>query len=260
VVKLQERLQELGFNPGKIDGVFGPITQAALLAFQKARGLKTDGIAGPRTLKALEAEPEALASEPEAAAGGVLTQVNAALVAKMFPFTPRSHIDQYLPYVLKALAEAQLTDKSMILMALATIRAETEGFEPISEGRSRFNTSPGGHPFDRYDHRRDLGNQGPPDGERFRGRGFVQLTGRDNYQKYSEALGLGDELLENPERANDPEIAAQLLAKFLADRKDQIRAALQQDNLKRARQLVNGGTHGLERFAEAYYLGQQLLA
>jgi peptidoglycan L-alanyl-D-glutamate endopeptidase CwlK len=34
----------------------------------------------------------------------------------------------------------------MILMALGTIRAETASFEPISEGQSRFNTSPGGHP------------------------------------------------------------------------------------------------------------------
>ena len=36
----------------------------------------------------------------------------------------------------------------MVLMALATIRAETESFEPISEGKSKFNTSPGGRPFD----------------------------------------------------------------------------------------------------------------
>ena len=66
----------------------------------------------------------------------------------------------------------------MILMALATICAETGSFLPISEGQSHFNTSPGGHPFDLYDSRADLGNLGPPDGERFKGRGFIQLTGR----------------------------------------------------------------------------------
>lgn len=62
----------------------------------------------------------------------------------------------------------------MTLMAVATIRAEAESFLPISEGRSRFSTSPSGHPFDLYDKRRDLGNRGSPDGERYRGRGFVQ--------------------------------------------------------------------------------------
>ncbi|MDF0667352.1 MAG: hypothetical protein P0119_14930 [Nitrospira sp.] len=59
----------------------------------------------------------------------------------------------------------------MVLVALAIIRAETESFEPIAEGRSRYNTSPNGHPFDLYDYRKDLGNQGPPDGEQYRGRG-----------------------------------------------------------------------------------------
>lgn len=53
----------------------------------------------------------------------------------------------------------------MVLMALATIRAETEGFEPISEYKSEYNTSPSGHPFDLYDNRQDLGNTGKLDGK-----------------------------------------------------------------------------------------------
>ena len=96
----------------------------------------------------------------------------------------------------------------MLLMALATIRAESEGFAPVPEAPSRFNTSPHGHPFDLYDHRRDLGNLGMPDGERFRGRGFVQLTGRTNYQRYGEAVGLGDRLARAPDRALEPALAA----------------------------------------------------
>jgi len=75
-------------------------------------------------------------------------------------------------------------------MALATIRAETESFHPINEGLSKFNTSPGGHPFDLYDHRTDLGNQGKGDGAKYRGRGYVKLTGRFNYQNYGAALGV----------------------------------------------------------------------
>jgi putative chitinase len=180
------------------------------------------------------------------------------LVARIFPATPLANIEANLPAVLAALAAANLADESMLLMALATIRAETEVFLPLSEGQSRFNTSPGGHPFDLYDHRHDLGNQGPPDGASFRGRGFVQLTGRANYTHYARLTG--HDLVANPSLACDPAIAAELLARFLAEREPAIRRALAVDDLAQARRLVNGGTNGLDRFAAAYHAGAQLIA
>jgi predicted chitinase len=53
-----------------------------------------------------------------------------------------------------------------------------------------------------------LGNTKPGDGVRFAGRGFIQLTGRDNYRMAGEALGLP--LLKKPELAADPKIAAKI--------------------------------------------------
>src|SRR5262249_1684729 len=148
--------------------------------------------------------------------------------AKLFPTTKREILERNLPLVVNALSAENLTSSDMALMALATIRVEVGDFIPISEGQSRWNTSgkKGGHPFDRYDERNDLGNQGSPDGATFKGRGFVQLTGRANYTKYSAALGLGTALVDDPEQANDPDIAAKLLARFLKDKETGIGSAL----------------------------------
>lgn len=252
VKNLQKKLKELGFNPGMIDGDFGPGVQAAVLAFQKSKGLLADGTAGPRTLAALGlVENSNLPS--------VVDKVTATMVSKMFPFAPVDNIKKYLPSVLKALEDEELGDKNMVLMALATIRAETGRFLPIDEGKSKYNTSPGGHPFDLYDNRTDLGNKGNGEGDKFKGRGFIQLTGRSNYTKFSKTLGLGTDLVKKPELANDPEIAAKILALFIKDKERRIKEALLDGDLRLARKLVNGGSHGLADFTDAYNIGNSLI-
>ncbi len=50
---LQTALAQLGYDPGRADGVMGPRTRAAVVAFQRAKGLTADGIVGPRTREAL---------------------------------------------------------------------------------------------------------------------------------------------------------------------------------------------------------------
>jgi putative chitinase len=250
VKRLQEALRQHGFSPGVVDGDFGPATTAAVLAFQKSEGLLADGIAGPRTQRALDlVNDDSLPS--------VIPTVTVKVVSQMFPFTPLDNIKNNLPFVCNGLVGQNLIDKPMVLVALATIRAETESFEPISEGKSKFNTSPGGHPFDLYDNRQDLGNRGNGDGALFKGRGYVQLTGRANYQKHGALLG--KDLINNPDLACDPTIAGQLLATFLKDKERQIKEALIEHDLRTARKLVNGGSHGLDRFTDAFERGDKLL-
>ncbi|MFB3924062.1 MAG: peptidoglycan-binding protein [Terriglobia bacterium] len=53
VKEIQRALKAAGFNPGPLDGAFGPMTQAAVLSFQATRGLVPDGEVGPKTAKAL---------------------------------------------------------------------------------------------------------------------------------------------------------------------------------------------------------------
>jgi peptidoglycan L-alanyl-D-glutamate endopeptidase CwlK len=254
VIALQQALAAANFSPGTIDGIFGNGTESALLAFQQSEGLTADGIAGPIVQKALGLDLNApLPSSLPSSVADVTVQI----VSQMFPQTPIGNIKTNLPFVLQAMTAANLGDKAMILMALSTIRAETAPFLPISEGQSRFNTSPNGTPFDLYDFRKDLGNQGPPDGANFRGRGFVQLTGRSNYTKYAAAIG--QDIVNNFALANDPAVASQLLAAFLGDHQTAIRQALANNDLATARKLVNGGSNGLADFEDAFQKGSALI-
>lgn len=54
VAALQERLLELGFDAGRVDSLFGPRTEQALVRFQREYGLVSDGVCGPATLRALK--------------------------------------------------------------------------------------------------------------------------------------------------------------------------------------------------------------
>lgn len=59
-----------------------------------------------------------------------------------------------------------------------------------------------------------VGNQGGNDGYNYRGRGFNQLTGIKNYEKYSNMIGMGNQLVQDPDLVNDPKIAAKIALKF----------------------------------------------
>jgi putative chitinase len=66
-----------------------------------------------------------------------------------------------------------------------------------------------------YGGRADLGNASD-EGYKYRGRGFLQLTGKANYKKYGDMIGV--DLVKNPDLANDPKIAADLAAVYVTDR------------------------------------------
>ena len=53
VLQLQRQLNAVGFDPGRIDGIFGPQTESALQSFQRDAGIPNDAICGPATLQTL---------------------------------------------------------------------------------------------------------------------------------------------------------------------------------------------------------------
>ncbi|MFQ3596039.1 MAG: hypothetical protein SNJ63_07995 [Sphingomonadaceae bacterium] len=188
----------------------------------------------------------------------VIDRVTPDLVATLFDRSAsvRANIARHLPDVLEGLREFGLTDAMMVSMALATIAAETAGFSPISERESTKNTRK--TPFDLYDGR--YGNTRPGDGFRYRGRGFVQLTWRENYRTIGSQLGLP--LEADPELANDSRIAGRILACFLFNKRNVILRGLQrgdEEGRRIARKAVNGGSHGFDRFNRCYLGAMRLL-
>lgn len=98
--------------------------------------------------------------------------------------------------------------------------------------------------FAKYEGRKDLGNTQQGDGARFCGRGLIQITGRANYGRASQALFGDDRLLKNPELLEQPEWAAKSAVWYWSTRNLNVLA--DRDRFTDITRAINGGTNGLE--------------
>lgn len=129
--------------------------------------------------------------------------------------------------------------------AIATVAVETGNFRPIPEYASG----------DAYEGRLDLGNAQTGDGPRYKGKGYIQITGRRNYEAAGEALGV--DLVGNPDLALDPEIAARTFAwcwsthgvsAKTGDHWYSLPDLCREPDWPWVRRVVNGGENGMDRF------------
>jgi predicted chitinase len=94
-------------------------------------------------------------------------------------------------------------DARKLAYILATAHHETGAFKYMREIWGPTTAQ------NRYEGRADLGNVQAGDGKKFMGRGFVQLTGRRNYQDWSKRTGL--DLIKEPQLVQEPSVAARIL-------------------------------------------------
>ena len=117
----------------------------------------------------------------------------------------RRYAWESIPLILRECDRSGVTDLGQIAYILATAEHESGLGKWMEELASSW----------AYEGRSDLGNNQPGDGPRYKGRGFVQITGRRNYTDWSDRLGI--DLVNFPEKAAEPEIAAKILVRGMRD-------------------------------------------
>ncbi|MBI1944194.1 MAG: peptidoglycan-binding protein [Deltaproteobacteria bacterium] len=149
---------------------------------------------------------------------------------KIVPGLSAQRAAEVAPHLNRAMAEAGIDNPKRKAAFIAQLAHESGGFkhmEEIASGRQ-------------YEGRRDLGNTQPGDGERFKGRGFIQVTGRANYTAASKALG--EDFVKHPERAGTLENAARIAAWYWNSRG--LNEKADRGNFDGITKAINGGYNG----------------
>ena len=101
-----------------------------------------------------------------------------------------------------------------------------------------------------------LGNTEPGDGKRFMGRGPIQLTGRANYRRYGELLGL--DLEGDPDQVAGPQVGFRVAGLYWKSR--DINGPADADDIVEVTRRVNGGRNGLPERSAFFEQAKRVLA
>jgi len=206
-VKLMQ--QKLGIEPAVTN--FGPKTEAAVKEWQAKNGLTADGIVGPSTWAKIMGEsaatPTPIVSTPIASVGGLKLE-------KL-----KGHIPDAVISMIPAVAQKFQIDSALRLAHfLAQCGHESGGFRLTKENlnysakglngifKKYFPTLESALPYERkpekiankvYGGRMGNGPEASGDGAKFCGRGYIQLTGKDNYTAFGKSIG--EDVCANPQ-------------------------------------------------------------
>jgi putative chitinase len=267
-VKLMQ--QKLGIEPAVTN--FGPKTEAAVKAWQSAHGLTPDGIVGPATWAKIMGEstvvvPEPVVSAPIAPVGGLKLD-------KL-----RGHIpDAVIAMIPDTAAKFQINTPLRLAHFLAQCGHESGGFRATQENlnysakglngifKKYSPTEAAAAPYARqpqkiaskvYANRMGNGSEASGEGYKFRGRGYIQLTGKDNYTAFGKSIG--EDMVANPDKVASQ--YALLSAAWFFSKNGLHKMADEGASdtvVTKITKRVNGGTIGLpdriKHFKEYYHL------
>lgn len=170
-----KRLQKyLGLTP---DGDFGRVTELKVKEWQSSNSLKPDGIVGDATWNKLTSLTNKSIRSVTESKSSVLS------LTKL-----KGHIpDEVLTQIPDTAAKFNITSNLRLAHFLSQCAHESGNFKWVVEFASG----------KAYEGRSDLGNTQPGDGVKFKGRGFIQLTGRTNYDKFSKFVN--EDCVINPD-------------------------------------------------------------
>ena len=271
VQALQQKLKALGFDPNGVDGNFGPGTEKAVRAFQQAKGLGVDGKVGPGTQAALDAAAGAapISTGGEAVGGSTSTGTAAATAPVTAPNLNLAGLagkipDAVLAQIPATAAEFGINSNLRLAHFLAQCALESTGFTATVENLNysaqrllqvfpKYFKNVDVNAYARnpqkigsrvYANRMGNGDEASGDGFKFRGRGYIQLTGKNNYTNFSQFVG--EDCVASPDLVATKYPLASAAFFFNSNK---IWAICDQGSddgtVTRVTKAVNGGTHGL---------------
>lgn len=158
--------------------------------------------------------------------------ISIAQLCKIMPNLRTLRASELLPYLNAAMDEWQISNKSRIAAFLAQLAHEScelRVWEEVASGKA-------------YEGRMDLGNVKPGDGEKFKGRGPIQLTGRANYRLAGQALNI--DLEREPHLVLRPDVGFRVAGWFWQSHG--LNELADDGHFRAITRRINGGINGLE--------------
>ncbi len=273
VKKLQVKL---GVEPM---GNFGPKTEAAVKEWQAKNGLTPDGIVGPATWAKIMGESIATQAASPVAAPQPVVSTPAPQVAGLKLDKLKGHVPQVvIDSIPEVASKFGINTPLRVAHFLAQCGHESGGFRVTQENlnysakglmgifKKYFPTEAIANQYARqpqkiankvYANRMANGSEASGDGYKFRGRGYIQLTGRDNYTQFGKAIGV--DIPSNPDLVSSTYALASAAWFWSKNGLNKLADAGASDTaVTSITKRVNGGTIGLadriKHFKEYYHL------